>query len=232
MFKDVGKRAFLIALILGLITAGGIYFYLSELSREAEVKTCPVVVLVKDVPSRTILSAEFLEVRQMPREVVHTRAVTSLDEARGKIALVPLLAGEQLLSERIVGGEGAAGDLAYRIKQGQRAITIAVNEVTGVSGLIQPGNYVDILVTLDKGDYGRDTTKTIVQNRLVLAVDSGMTRRTDEQSKTVKHYTLEVSPGEAEVITFAEEKGKTRIVLRSQGDQKWAETGGMGFGNL
>jgi pilus assembly protein CpaB len=232
MFKDVGKRALLFALILGLLTAGGIYFYLASLSKEAEVKTAPVVVVVRNIPGRTILRSESLEVQQIPRELVHARALTSLEEARGRIALVPLVAGEQLLADRVAGGEGATGDLAYRIKPGQRAITIAANEISGVAGLVQPGNYIDVLVTLEKDDYGRDATKTILQNRLVLAVDSQMSQRSAEQSTTVKHYTLEVSPGEAEVLTFAEEKGKLKVVLRSQGDQKSAETGGAGFANL
>jgi pilus assembly protein CpaB len=189
-------------------------------------------VVVRNIPGRTILRSESLEVQQIPRELVHARALTSLEEARGRIALVPLVAGEQLLADRVAGGEGATGDLAYRIKPGQRAITIAANEISGVAGLVQPGNYIDVLVTLEKDDYGRDATKTILQNRLVLAVDSQMSQRSAEQSTTVKHYTLEVSPGEAEVLTFAEEKGKLKVVLRSQGDQKSAETGGAGFANL
>ena len=142
-----------------------------------------------------------------------------------------LFAGEPITKSRVV-HPGERGFLAAVLPQGKRAITIQVSEVAGMSGLVLPGDRVDIILTYSvPGDViaaDRDirASETLLSNLRVLALDQRMeTGRPlrDEEGNIInppvaRTATLQVDPEEAEMITLATQLGELSLVLNSVRD--------------
>jgi pilus assembly protein CpaB len=116
------------------------------------------------------------------------------------------------------GGEG----LTALIEPGTRAISVQVNEFSGVSGFIQPGTRVDVLFTrvFSNGDAA---TTTILQNVKVIAYGKqlGPPARVDTSKPTVA--TLLVTQEEAEKLVLAMQRGRIQLVLRNALDEEVTE---------
>jgi pilus assembly protein CpaB len=127
---------------------------------------------------------------------------------------------------------GTRGFLAAVLPKGKRAITIQVSEVAGMSGLVLPGDRVDIILTYSVPgsviDADRDirASETLLSNLRVLALDQRMeTGRPlrDEEGNLItppvaRTATLQVAPDEAEMITLATQLGDLSLVLNSVRD--------------
>lgn len=139
----------------------------------------------------------------------------------------------QVASGAIGGGGGTATALvkndtapfSYRMPEGKRAITINIDSLSAVGGLITPGDFVDIIAQLNvpqgSGKQDEEVTSMVFQNLEVLAVGatfnpSGDPIVYDAQQKARSLYvTLAVGPEEAGLLTFAQTKGKLQLALRS-----------------
>ena len=119
--------------------------------------------------------------------------------------------------------------LPAQTRSGWRAISIPVSQVTSVSGLIRPNNFVDVIGTFHfpdaKGDTSLDTvTMTILQRVKVLATgaDIGYAQQNGSQAvssgRSYSTVTLELTPKEVEMIIFAQQKGSLTLSLRSYED--------------
>ena len=121
--------------------------------------------------------------------------------------------------------------LPAQTRSGWRAISIPVSQVTSVSGLIRPNNFVDVIGTFHfpdaKGDSSLDTvTMTILQRVKVLATgaDIGYAQQNGAQpnvsaaGRSYSTVTLELTPKEVEMIIFAQQKGSLTLSLRSYED--------------
>lgn len=118
------------------------------------------------------------------------------------------------------------GFLAAALKPDMRAISVAIDDVSGNAGLIQPGDYVDVLLTQTLGESAKDTaeagraveSETVVNRVRVLAVGSAFQRpkenaaQADSRARTV---TFEVTPRTAQVIAVASHLGTLSLALRS-----------------
>jgi pilus assembly protein CpaB len=124
--------------------------------------------------------------------------------------------------------EGAAATLAPRmlskmILPGERAISILVDEQSGVAGLLRPGDHIDLLGTFLKPDKEQKmTTITLIQNLPVLAVGSMVgvpgSEAGDRSARSYRSVTLSVTLEESELITFAQQRTKLALVLRNADD--------------
>jgi pilus assembly protein CpaB len=121
--------------------------------------------------------------------------------------------------------------LPAQTRSGWRAISIPVSQVSSVSGLIRPNNFVDVIGTFHfpdaKGDSSLDTvTMTILQRVKVLATgsDIGYAQQNGAQpnasaaGRSYSAVTLELTPKEVEMIIFAQQKGSLTLSLRSYED--------------
>ncbi len=121
--------------------------------------------------------------------------------------------------------------LPAQTRSGWRAISIPVSQVSSVSGLIRPNNFVDVIGTFHfpdtKGDSSLDTvTMTILQRVKVLATgaDIGYAQQNGAQpnasaaGRSYSTVTLELTPKEVEMIIFAQQKGSLTLSLRSYED--------------
>jgi pilus assembly protein CpaB len=159
-------------------------------------------------------------------------AFTSMRDAVGQIPAVPIQEGSQVLGTAMT---GVGRSLATKIPRGRRAVSLAVTDVTGVSSLIRPNNYVDILATVKLGSGlgasdQRTFVVTILQNVLVLAVGNDMGEvvqrapgdaeslaaiAAQQQSQRFSTVTLALSPQEAQDLVLAQDVGDVSLSLRS-----------------
>jgi pilus assembly protein CpaB len=142
----------------------------------------------------------------------------------GTVARLPIAVGQPITSSRIV-HPGEQGFLAAALKPGMRAITVAVNDTTGIAGLVFPGDRVDMLLTHEIPNAGggngerRHVTETVLENIRILAIDQSLSHQNDpKQAVTAtiaKTATIEVNPKQAEMVAVASTLGLLSLSLRS-----------------
>jgi pilus assembly protein CpaB len=124
--------------------------------------------------------------------------------------------GEPLLMSKLA-PMGEKGGLSSVLTQGQRAITVKVNEIVGVAGFALPGNYVDVMVNTQDA-LNQPVSKIVIERIQVLAVAQDVSSN-EYKPRVVNAVTLQVTPQQAEQIDLARSVGTLSLVLRSQSDQ-------------
>ena len=99
---------------------------------------------------------------------------------------------------------------------GKRAVSIRVNDVSGVAGFLLPGDRVDVLLTRQLGTGGTKdlATDVILQNVVVLAIDQ-LTDEQREKPQVARTATVEVAPDEAQKLALAMQVGNLSLALRN-----------------
>jgi len=111
--------------------------------------------------------------------------------------------------------------LALRTPAGKRAYTVRIDSLSAVGGLINPGDYVDIITHLDIPDpvtMSKQKTSTITfQNVQVLAVNTNLQSPGgyEEQQGRSLNITFALTPEEAGLMSFVEHNGKMQLILRA-----------------
>ena len=214
-----GVTFLLIATVLAAAAGGGIYLYLKGMPvAQAEgPETVAVVVATKDMTFGTLLDDEHLKLVPFPEEAVPVGAFSAIDSVLEQTTKVFLVKGEPVLSSKL---SGIGGGLSVRIEPSMRAMSLNVNDVTGVSGFVLPGDRVDILVTIDNAAGSNvAVTKTILQNVEVLAAGA-KTENKGNQHITVQTVTVLVEPGGAEKLALGVDQGKVHLALRNPVDHE------------
>jgi pilus assembly protein CpaB len=165
-------RAFIFALIITVVATFAQCRYVAEREKKLLYDSQPIKTLlaVKDIPANFKLDETMVEQVDVPRKWRQPRALSEVEEVLGQISADPIIAGEQIVSTKLL--QAADAGLAYFVQKKHRAISIAVDEVTAVGGHLKPGNYVDILGTFDfgQGEKSDMRTVTLFQNVRVLSV--------------------------------------------------------------
>jgi pilus assembly protein CpaB len=142
----------------------------------------------------------------------------------------------QPIVEAMLAPKGAGSGLQATIPTGMRAITLEINEFTGLAGLLVPNCRVDILSTLSANDSNGQVTKTIVQNVKVTAVGqrTGVAGEPPPANpgEMARSITVLVKPAEAEAIELACSTSRPRLVLRGGRDNEIVATAGISVGQL
>ncbi len=226
------KRLIILALLLALATAGCVYVYLNKIKADLTLgKTQTVLVAAQNIPAKAVITAEMLQQVAVHTEYVHPQALLVAKDAIGAITSAPVVQGEQLLKDRVV-RERDDAYLAFKVPAGRRAISVNVTESIGVAFMVQPGDSVDILATINPDQPTKLMTRTILQDVTVLAVSQEREATGEDKTKLAKTYTLAVSPDQAEALTLAEEKGRIRLTLRSVTDHGIAATPGLNLDGM
>ena len=230
------KKVKFLAFISAVATALLLYIFLNSLGRDKDTDKLMVFTAALDIPANTPISAEMLSMTELPVEAVVAGAISDSAKAIGKVCESKIFTGEQLLSSKLISaGDSASKTLAYAIKPGYRAITIAVDVTTGLSNMIIPGNHVDLIgdfliqnkpatdttvasTSADKISY----TTMVLENITVLAVDNVLSEDGKLGSETPEYatLTLQVTPNQAMELSMAQFEGQIRVILRSPLDEK------------
>lgn len=237
-----------IGIALALISLVIINFYIEqerqniknkakEVIEQIRTNQAAVLVAKSDIPKGAVIESNLLEATIVPNQYVQPQAVTSIDRIAGMVAIASISQGEQItLSKLSRQNTASASSLAMATPIGKRAITISVDNLSALVGMIKPGDYVDVISMLPvptQTPDGKTVTEVVTvplfQNVLILAVGQDTTapvaaetsRYSKEERKEIPSLiTLALTPQEVNFIAFVQEQGKLRLVLRSPADSQ------------
>ena len=218
---------FYAAILTGLIATYGVYRYLQQAKAASQVPMQSVVVAARDVPEGEKLDRLALALAQWPTGTAPESAFTNLDSVVGRVVRIPVFKGEAVVPGRLAPA-GTGPGLEVKISPGMRAMAVKINDVAGLSGLIQPNNRVDVLVTLKANaqQNTKDEAKLFMSNMRVLSVGTQVERGDDGKPIQATTATLEVTPQQAEQLAVAMNEGTIQLVLRGFGDPDSIRTPG------
>jgi pilus assembly protein CpaB len=225
----LNKKNLLIAVLCSLIAACLAYSYLEEL--EARVMssndTGNVVVAVVDIPEGTCITSDMIEERQISVDVIAMRASRRLQDVVGKSAIEGITKGEQIIETRLGSGREIKS-FVNTISGGLRAVTLNVSEDCTFSGLLRPGDRLDIIGSTNEYGSGERNVYTYIRDVEVLAVgdeynpytNSGKNQGGDllsqfQSASKARTVTLALTPEDVETIVMLEQFGNLKFALRS-----------------
>lgn len=211
-------------IVLALLAILAVRLYVGAATRgahEPDGAFTQIAVVDKDMPSGTVLTESAVHLVRWPVDSVPDGSFNSIDAifkgAKSKddrVVLTAMVRGEPVLRSKVT-GLGARPILSSMVTDGMRAMSIQINDVSGVAGFILPGDHVDIMLTrrLDTSNTNL-VTDTILQNVKVLGIDQLAT--TDTNKPVVgRTATVEVSPDQAGKLALAQQAGTLSLALRN-----------------
>jgi pilus assembly protein CpaB len=226
-------RSRIIAVLAVAIIAGGALAYgtynvvKSAPAQAAAAPTTPVVVAASDLQLGEALEADDVKVVQFPEGQAPEGGFKDTAEILGRGVIAPLVRNEPILSAKLASKEAGSG-LPPIIPEGQRAVSVRVDDVIGVAGYVLPGTRVDVMTTVSPTDQNSDmTTKVILSNVQVLTAGTRIDQDQENKPVQVTVVTLVVSPEQAERLALASTEGKIQLALRNPLDQGNPETPGI-----
>lgn len=228
------KKVLIISVLMAVIAVALIHLYTSSIKEKyaGEENLVKVVVAKAQIPAETVLTKEMVAQRSYHKDFVPKGAIllTDLSRVIGMRVTATVEAKEPLLTAHFE--EGAAEAISKKglsdlVLAGERAVTIQVDEQTGVAGLLRPGDHVDILGTFlkveEKTGNATLTTTTVIQNLPIIAVGGVVGADSDTRGGGARGYrsvTLSVTLQEAELLTFAQQKSRLTLILRNTEDSE------------
>src|SRR5262245_8278498 len=197
-------------------------------------KNVQVLVSNSDIPWGTKLTAEMMQMQELPPEVLPEGHFTSMESIKDRVLLVDIKRNELLLESKLA-PLGASGGVAAVTDPNKRAMSVKVDDVIGVAGFIKPADRVDVMVTIepDPSKQGHTISKMILENVKVLAAGTQMERKgKDEEPVQVQVITVEVDVEEAEKLALASTQGRLRLALRNPLNAERVLTKGANVGAL
>lgn len=215
------KKVKIFALFLAVLTSALMFVFLNSLDNKDKVEKTGVFVATQTIPVDTPITQSMFTLTQLPDEAILDGAITDSSLILGKVANCKIVAGEQIIQSKLLTvGDANSAALGYTLEPGMRAVTIAVDGVSGVGYMIEPGNRVDIIAQYSHNETA--FTKLIVQNVVVLAVDSNLSNneKTKNKDESYSTITLQAAPEQVMEIRFYEYTGRLSAILRSPLDEK------------
>jgi pilus assembly protein CpaB len=226
---DPRVAALAAAVVTGAVAYVAARHHLAAEERAAEARVAEryqkkaVLVARSDLAAGTVLESGLLAARQIPVRYVAASAALpqDLERVEGQRLLHDTRGGEPILWPSLAGGEQKA--LSAGVERGRRALTFPVDEVNALSGMLMPGDVIDLLYT-GPGPAGAPAVRPLLQRVTVLATGSSTGARDDHEpdrgtaAAEFATITLDVTPEQAQLIVLAQRAGELTAVLRHPAD--------------
>ena len=218
----------LIILGVAILVAAFVVFllnsYLTGVEERAEVQAqeqrlARIVVATQPIAFGDPLTTENVRLQNFPAGSVPQGAFRTIETALqgGRVAVRPIVPGEPVLADKVSGTDGRAV-LAANLTEGMRAVSIQINDVTGVAGFARPGDTVDVLLTRTMAGDGAGAqdvmTDVILERVKVLAIDQ-IADEKNTQAKVGKTAVVEVDLYGAQKLALAGRLGTLSLALRN-----------------
>lgn len=181
-----------------------------------KITTEMVVIAKKELHFGEPLTPEVLSEIAWPKEAKPEGAFASIADITkdgGRVVLTPIAPNEPVLAWKL-SGPGGRATLSALLKEGMRAVTIRVNDTSGVAGFVLPGDRVDVLYTREKGDQA--SIDVLFQNVRVLAINQNVDEKNGNPIDG-RTATVELTPLDAQKLALAQSTGGLTFSLRSAG---------------
>ncbi|HET6379603.1 MAG TPA: Flp pilus assembly protein CpaB [candidate division Zixibacteria bacterium] len=248
-YTDKNSRRSKLYIAVGLIMALGVaamvYVALqfSGLTRKEEAVMREVVVAVRDIPSRKPIEEGDVSMATVVADQTNATAFTRIDEVLGRISGVPILTG-QMVTQNVLAST-TSGQSFSILEPGEefdpsgpdyRAVSISVPDDRAVAGTLQPGQIVDLIVTMainpEVGQTPEEAEATTAQFL------PGPSTKVTLQSLTIlarngSLYIMRTDLATAEkIIELSAAGGQFSFVLRPEIDDRVATTEGSTIDRL
>ena len=210
-----GILLLLITLLGAVLTFFGVATYVSSISSQVGPMTT-VVQLTHAVDALQPLEASDIEVVEVPERWVPENALTSTGQVSGLVTAGAYASGAVLQEGMLEPPPG--------LQQGYREVAIMVDAETGVAGKINPGDYVDIIATVEDPNTKVRSAEVVVQDVQIIDVGVATTVSGEDASGNFTDgqgvpVTFALSNADALEVAYAESFAvKLRLALRGAGD--------------
>ncbi len=233
-----GRILVLFGIILGMITAGGVFLFLiNNQTSPEQVTTQKVVVAQQNIPGRTEILPEAIALRDWPVAALPQGAFDRMEGVTGKLAMETIYPGQIILPQMIIDKETVKetrSNASFVVPEGKIGVAFPVSSLSGVAGAIQNGDTVDVLLTLTPntgvvvtrtasslvGGEGQAVTQLMLQDVLILNVGLWPSANAEKNAPAAGYVTFALAPQDALALKAAREQGVIELVLRRAGDHK------------
>lgn len=207
--------------------AAGVYFSQQYIEGQIAEKTAvtqveevflDVVVPVRDMLRGEIVFEEDLATRKIPAQYVdsNTVSVDNYSLAIGQRMDFDIDEGSPVLWAHLAGG--VTPTFSGKVQQGLRAMTVRVDDINSISGFLQPGDRVDLLMS-----YGADNAQRILPlmeqlDVIATGIQTEADKLSDGEPRSFSTITVHVTPASAQRLTLAQQVGKLTAILRHPED--------------
>ncbi|MBD3264699.1 MAG: Flp pilus assembly protein CpaB [Candidatus Omnitrophica bacterium] len=194
---------------------------IQELIRKGQI--VEVVVARQDIPAESTMSEDMVSLERVNSKSFQPGDLTSLQSVVGKIATVDILRGQHI-NRNMVRSLGNIKYLSQSVPQGMRAITIPVDKISALEGMLKAGDRVDIVSLFNLPSPGGGSFLSVVnlfEGVKVLATNRNLSPyQVSQKADTV---TLALRPEDVKLLTYVMENAKIRLVLRPPNDSSHEE---------
>lgn len=213
-----------VALLVGGFAAYGTKNYIANKVEDIEARNrnkemVKIVVPKTDLSKGDELTFKNMSVREIPKQWAVSGAITpaQFNRADGAVLAYPASKGETITWAQVVGEKSAI--FSTKLDMGRRAVTVPVDEVSSISGMVQPDDLIDIIVSFKKKK--KNYTFTLLQSVRVLATGTKVSQEVKDVNGrpiTFTTVTLDTSPEDAKKLIVARQVGRVTALLRAPGD--------------
>jgi len=232
-----GKSVLLIVVALGcgLVASVGISQIMNKEATLPSTPTKKIFVASSDIGINERITAKMVNIEEWPTHLVPEGCIDAIENLIDYAPRQILLAGEPMVARKLLDPKLAVGVTGV-IPPGHRAVAVKVSVNSAASGLIQPGDRVDVIVFLTpKQGIAETMMRTVLHDVRVFSVGKSIVRETDEESgktKSVKTMTLALTPHDTLVVGLAERIGDLSLTLRRRDEEGDGAKGSVTIDNL
>jgi pilus assembly protein CpaB len=209
------------AVILAVLASTFVYRQIRQ-TPTVQPQTVPatqIVVAATPLTLGTPLDAQEVKLVPWPGNQPVPGMFTRTQDVMGRALITNVVQNEPILESELAPREAGAG-LPATIPEGMRAVSVAVNQVVGVSGFVAPGTMVDVIAVGSPGNSGEQLSKTVLEDVKVLAAGEQIQQDAQGKPHTVPVVTLLVSPEDADKLALASQQARIQLALRNTIDTK------------
>lgn len=222
---DRQKALLIFGTALAAATLLSWFLYANTVAPKTETQV-RVVVAAHDMPLGTMLRSADIKLLSYPESGIPKGAILESKGALNHVLLFPITTNEPVIASKLSSLTGTEG-ISATIEPGYRAVSVAITDVSGVAGLIQPNSRVDVLFTRT-GTVDEASTSIILQNVKVLSTGHFLAAGQTADARAPKSpvVTLLLTPPDAQKLELAKNQGRIGLSLRNPLDPSQAEGSG------
>jgi pilus assembly protein CpaB len=224
-----------VASVVGLLASTLVYRVLKQAAAIGQQQQAIEMIVVASVNMNMAetITPQHVKLLPWPARSVPPGALRTLADAEGRVVRASIVAGEPLLDGKLAPQlAGKGGLMPMLVPEGQRAVTIKVDDAVKESGFVLPNSRVDVLVSMAKEPNSQNRiSKVILQDVTVLAAGQTVELR-DNKPVTVTTVTLALVPAQVERLALAQIEGKLMLAMRNLRDTQIVQTKGVTAASL
>jgi pilus assembly protein CpaB len=225
------RRRFVLILVcasvIGFLASVLVYRVVSQVAHARSEQSEQIVVAAADLGFADTVTSQHIRLVNWPKASVPPGALRTAAEAEGRVIRSSVVAGEPLIDGKLAPQlAGKGGIMPMLIPEGQRGVTIKLDEAMRESGFVMPNSRVDVLVSMPKAPGSNEKiAKVILQDVTVLAAGQTVEMK-DNKPVTNTTVTLALTPQQVERLAVAQSDGRLMLVQRNLRDTQFVRTPG------